>query len=235
MGNLTKADVKNAKPGDKLADGDGLRLDVDKSGNASWIFRFRSPATGKERFMGLGPLRDIDLQKAREAGRYRTQRGAALVMERVHKGGLLGQLRSVARRRRWQRINPSFAQVGDVGLIWIEQSGRKVMATVVCRKYGWFVGRNANGITFMPASRVAAAWSVLPDVLQPTGTRHAIAPRGCKLVSSAEMVARDPISIFVLSAIGIEAVAGSIAVTVTTFLITTSASCGVSASRRMSA
>lgn len=67
MGNLTALKVKNAKAGDKLADGDGLRLDVDKNGNGSWIFRFKSPATGKERFMGLGPLRDVGLAAAREA------------------------------------------------------------------------------------------------------------------------------------------------------------------------
>jgi len=67
MGILTALKVKNAKAGDKLADGDGLRLDVDKSGNASWIFRFKSPVTGKERFMGLGPLRDVGLGEAREA------------------------------------------------------------------------------------------------------------------------------------------------------------------------
>jgi len=35
MGNLTALAVKNAKPGDKLSDGDGLRLDVDKNGNRS--------------------------------------------------------------------------------------------------------------------------------------------------------------------------------------------------------
>ncbi|MCK1553148.1 integrase arm-type DNA-binding domain-containing protein [Bradyrhizobium sp. 177] len=67
MGNLKNRDIKNAKPGDKLADGDGLRLDVDKSGNATWIFRFKSPATGKERYMGLGPARDVDLEQARKA------------------------------------------------------------------------------------------------------------------------------------------------------------------------
>jgi hypothetical protein len=67
MGNLTALAVKNAKPGDKLGDGDGLRLDVDKNGNASWLFRFKSPVTGKERFMGLGPLRDVGLADAREA------------------------------------------------------------------------------------------------------------------------------------------------------------------------
>lgn len=64
---MTALAGKNAKSGDKLADGDGLRLDVDKNGNASWISRFKSPVTIKERFMGLGPLRDIGLALAREA------------------------------------------------------------------------------------------------------------------------------------------------------------------------
>jgi hypothetical protein len=67
MGTLTALRVKNAKPGEKLGDGDGLRLDVDKNGNASWLFRFKSPVTGKERFMGLGPLLDVGLADAREA------------------------------------------------------------------------------------------------------------------------------------------------------------------------
>lgn len=53
MGDLTVLRVKNAKPGEKLTDGGGLRLDVDRNGNGSWIFRFKSPVTGKERFMGL--------------------------------------------------------------------------------------------------------------------------------------------------------------------------------------
>jgi integrase len=65
---LTALQVKNAKPGDKLADGGGLRLDVDRNGNKSWVFRFTSPTTGKERFMGLGPLRDVSLAQARDAG-----------------------------------------------------------------------------------------------------------------------------------------------------------------------
>jgi hypothetical protein len=67
MGTLTALRVKNAKPGEKLGDGDGLRLYVDKHGNASWLFRFKSPVTGKERFMGLGPLRDVRLADARDA------------------------------------------------------------------------------------------------------------------------------------------------------------------------
>lgn len=66
MGLLNAPKVKHAKPRERLSDGDGLRLDVDKNGNASWIFRFKSPVTGKERFMGLGPLRDVGLAEARE-------------------------------------------------------------------------------------------------------------------------------------------------------------------------
>jgi integrase len=64
---LTVTQVKNARPGDKLSDGGGLRLDVDKNGNASWIFRFKSPTTGRERYMGLGPFGDVTLALAREA------------------------------------------------------------------------------------------------------------------------------------------------------------------------
>jgi integrase len=64
---LTALQVKNAKPGDKLSDGNGLRLDVDRSGNKAWVFRFTSPTTGRERFMGLGPLRDMSLAEARDA------------------------------------------------------------------------------------------------------------------------------------------------------------------------
>jgi hypothetical protein len=80
MGTLTALRVKNAKPGEKLSDGGGLRLDVDKNGNASWLFRFKSPVTRKERFMGLGPLRDVGLADAREAA------GAARALSGVSRG-----------------------------------------------------------------------------------------------------------------------------------------------------
>jgi integrase len=75
---LTALQVKNAKPGDKLGDGSGLRLDVDRNGNKSWVFRFTSPASGKERFMGLGPVRDVTLAQARDAA----AEARALIRER---------------------------------------------------------------------------------------------------------------------------------------------------------
>lgn len=64
---LTAVQVKRARPGDKLSDGGGLRFDVDARGGRSWVFRFKSPVTGKERYMGLGPAADITLAQAREA------------------------------------------------------------------------------------------------------------------------------------------------------------------------
>jgi integrase len=67
MGKLTALQVKNAKPGGRLGDGDGLWLFVDRNGNGSWILRFVSPLTGKQRELGLGPLRDVALAAARIA------------------------------------------------------------------------------------------------------------------------------------------------------------------------
>jgi integrase len=67
MGHLTAAAVKYAKPGARLSDGGGLRLDVDRNGNRSWIFRFKSPLTGKERYAGLGSADDVSLADARAA------------------------------------------------------------------------------------------------------------------------------------------------------------------------
>ena len=64
---LTPAQVRDAKPGDKLADGGGLRLDVDRNGNRNWIFRYKSPSSGKERYQGLGSAADVTLTKARSA------------------------------------------------------------------------------------------------------------------------------------------------------------------------
>jgi integrase len=76
---LVALQVKNAKAGDKLADGGGLRLDVDRNGNKSWVFRFTSPTTGKERFMGLGPARDVTLAQARDDA----AEARALIRQRV--------------------------------------------------------------------------------------------------------------------------------------------------------
>ena len=43
----------------------GLYLQVTKSGSKSWLFRFKSPVTAKQREMGLGSLSVISLAQAR--------------------------------------------------------------------------------------------------------------------------------------------------------------------------
>src|SRR5215475_9554804 len=66
---LTDAKVKNAKPGNN-PDGGGLYLQATERGAKSWLFRY--VLNGKERFMGLGSLRDVSLADARgEASRCR--------------------------------------------------------------------------------------------------------------------------------------------------------------------
>jgi integrase len=53
-------------------DGGGLYLQVAKTGTVSWIFRYRSPTTGKTRDMGLGAAHKLGLGDARvEADRLR--------------------------------------------------------------------------------------------------------------------------------------------------------------------
>uniref|UniRef100_UPI003F6A1668 tyrosine-type recombinase/integrase n=1 Tax=Lentibacter sp. TaxID=2024994 RepID=UPI003F6A1668 len=44
----------------------GLYLQVTKSGTKSWLFRYKSPLTAKQREMGLGPLSLVSLAAARE-------------------------------------------------------------------------------------------------------------------------------------------------------------------------
>ncbi|MGF6091970.1 tyrosine-type recombinase/integrase [Pseudomonas sp. 18173] len=68
MGKLTNVEIhaiaKAGVPG-KKNDGDGLYLQISKGGVASWLFRYK--IDGKSREMGLGPLKDITLAKARAA------------------------------------------------------------------------------------------------------------------------------------------------------------------------
>jgi integrase len=58
--------TKLSKPG-YYGDGGGLWLQVAKSGSKSWIFRFK--IAGKQREMGLGSLRTVDLATARTLAR----------------------------------------------------------------------------------------------------------------------------------------------------------------------
>jgi integrase len=65
----TRADKIRA-PG-RYGDGRGLYLQITKTENRSWIFRYE--LNGHERYMGLGPCADFTLEEARERARLARQ------------------------------------------------------------------------------------------------------------------------------------------------------------------
>lgn len=69
---LSIGEVKNKRKPGRYADGGGLWLQVTprQGGDGvtkSWLFRFTSPKTGKQRQYGLGPFNAVSLAAAREA------------------------------------------------------------------------------------------------------------------------------------------------------------------------
>ena len=44
----------------------GLYLQVSRTGTKSWIFRYKSPVTSKQREMGIGSLDVVSLAEARK-------------------------------------------------------------------------------------------------------------------------------------------------------------------------
>ena len=46
--------------------GDSLYLQVSNQGTKSWLFRYKSPVTKKQREMGLGSYKFVDLAQARQ-------------------------------------------------------------------------------------------------------------------------------------------------------------------------
>lgn len=65
MGKLNALAVSNMKAAGLHGDGGGLYLKVDGS-SKTWVFRYRSPLTGKTRYKGLGAVRDLSLADARD-------------------------------------------------------------------------------------------------------------------------------------------------------------------------
>jgi len=70
--------TKIRQPG-RHTDGEGLALVVATDGSKRWVLRYRAPADGRVRDMGLGPLRTVDLFAAREQAKT----GRALVTRGV--------------------------------------------------------------------------------------------------------------------------------------------------------
>lgn len=61
---LTARTVQSAREPGRYADGGGLYLHVGPTGSRSWLFMWKTD--GRRREMGLGPVRDVPLARARE-------------------------------------------------------------------------------------------------------------------------------------------------------------------------
>ncbi len=68
---LTVKGIRKLTEAGRYGDGGGLYLQVTESGGRSWIFRYQ--VRGRERAMGLGPLRDFDRDQARDRARKARQ------------------------------------------------------------------------------------------------------------------------------------------------------------------
>jgi integrase len=63
---LTVKRVERLTKAGRYRDEKNLFLQITQAGVKSWLLRYVSPVTGKERWMGLGPADDIDLDEARD-------------------------------------------------------------------------------------------------------------------------------------------------------------------------
>jgi integrase len=93
MANLTAIGIRNLKQPGRYSDGNGLILDISKSGRGSWIVRVQ--VGGRRRDIGLGSLSALSLGQAREA---------AAQIRRDAKAGM----DVVAVRKREQNTIPTF-------------------------------------------------------------------------------------------------------------------------------
>lgn len=202
-------------------DGTNARMQYGMDDCALWVANIQRDV------LGYDPAAHV-------RGRYKTRLGALRV---TGAAGLLGQLRKIAKRHGWKRIEPVAAKPGDTGLAWtlIQVGKREVptLATVICRAPGWFVGRNESGVTALRAKHVAIAWSVLDDVAVPelpSFSNWRLFPQKHIAGFRAPEPAHEPISTFIgltalISGLGVStAVAGAIG----GFLITATLSIGVS-------
>jgi integrase len=93
MAKLTAIGIRNLKQPGRYSDGNGLILDIGKSGRGSWIVRVQ--VDGRRRDIGLGSLSGLSLGQARDA---------AAQIRRDAKAGI----DVVAARKREQNIIPTF-------------------------------------------------------------------------------------------------------------------------------
>lgn len=79
---------------------------------------------------------------------------------RLGPGGLHEAVRAVAAARGWPSVKPDEADTGDVGVL-VGPRYAPFGAAVAIRLDGWWVGRDDNGVGFLPSNAAAEAWRPL--------------------------------------------------------------------------
>lgn len=99
MGKLTALKIKSLKERGRYSDGDGLFLEVNGKGGASWILRIQT--AGKRKDIGLGSARTVSLADARDA--------AFMTRKKLAQG-----VDPVAERRQERQTVPTFRDAADM-------------------------------------------------------------------------------------------------------------------------
>lgn len=99
MGKLTALKIKSLKEPGRYSDGDGLFLDINGKGGASWILRVQT--AGKRKDIGLGSAKAVSLADARDA--------AFITRKKLAQG-----VDPVAERKQERQAVPTFRDAADM-------------------------------------------------------------------------------------------------------------------------
>ncbi|MEH3157758.1 MAG: integrase arm-type DNA-binding domain-containing protein [Sphingomonas taxi] len=99
MGKLTALKIRSLIEPGRYADGDGLFLEINGKGAASWVLRIQNK--GKRQDIGLGSLKAVSLKDAREA--------AFLTRKKIAQG-----IDPVAERKQERQVIPTFRKAAEM-------------------------------------------------------------------------------------------------------------------------
>lgn len=99
MGKLTALKIRSLTEPGRYSDGDGLFLEINGKGTASWILRIQT--SGKRRDIGLGSAKSVSLKDARDAA-YATRQKIAQGID------------PVAERKQERQVIPTFRKAAEV-------------------------------------------------------------------------------------------------------------------------
>ncbi|MEP9402868.1 tyrosine-type recombinase/integrase [Sphingomonas silueang] len=99
MGKLTALKIRSLIEPGRYSDGDGLFLEINGKGAASWVLRIQNK--GKRQDIGLGSLKAVSLRDAREA--------AFLTRQKIAQG-----IDPVAERKQERQVIPTFRKAAEM-------------------------------------------------------------------------------------------------------------------------